>query len=65
MTDLNDYIGASDFSNFCLENDLVDVVAMMNPALDKDPTYLWVTKWLDYILISSKLTEVAVKVGHH
>ena len=65
MADLNEYIGTGDLANFCLENDLVDVVAMMNPDLEKYPTYLWGNKRLDYILISSKLAEVAVKVGYH
>ena len=65
MADLNDSIGTSDLEMFCMENDLVDVVEMMNPHLDKDPTYLWGNKRLDYILVSSKLAEVAVKAGHH
>ena len=48
-----------------MENDLLDVVEMLNPHLDKDPTYLWGNKRLDYILVSSKLVEVAIKAGHH
>jgi hypothetical protein len=65
MADMNEYIGSGDLANFCLENDLVDVVAMLNPALDKDPTYLWGNKRIDYILASQKMAEVAIKAGHH
>jgi hypothetical protein len=65
MADMNGYIGEDDLANFCLENALVDVVAMLNPALDKDTTYLWGNKRLDYILASQKMAEVAIKAGHH
>ena len=65
MTYLTEYIDTNDLFNFYLENNLVDAVAMLNPALDKDPTYIWGNKRLDYILVSSTLTKVAVKAGHY
>ena len=37
----------------------------MNPDLETDPTYLWGSKRIDYILVSPPLVEVAVKAGHH
>ena len=37
----------------------------MDPELNNDPTYLWGSKWIDYILIFHTLAELVVKAGHH
>ena len=51
--------------NFVQSTGLIDIVAEREPHLADDPTYLWGSKRLDYILISPGLTKAVVKVGHH
>ena len=40
-------------------------MALLNPDLEQDPTYLWGSKRIDLVLVSSALAGVAVKAGHH
>ena len=66
MADMNEYIGdKKDLYNFCQSNDLIDSIALMNPDLDNNPTYLRGSKRIGCIFISPALAEVAVKAGHH
>ena len=66
MADMNEYIGESkDLQLFCHQTNLIDSISLLNPDLNKDPTYLWGSKRIDYILISPPLAEMAVKAGHH
>ena len=44
---------------------MIDLIAEVNPALETDPTYLWGTKRLDYILVTPGLKDAAIKAGHH
>jgi len=36
----------------------------MNPELKKDPTYMYGSKMIDYIIITRTLEETALKVDH-
>ena len=40
-------------------------MALLNPDLEQDPTYLWGSKRIDLVLVSPALAGVAVKAGHH
>ena len=48
-----------------MHNNLVDSVSLLNPDLEKDPTYLWGSKRIDYIFVTPVLAEVALKAEHH
>ena len=66
MADMNEYIGdTKDLYDFCQHNNLIDTVSLLNPDLMEDPTYLWGSKRIDYILVSPPLAELALKAGHH
>ena len=66
MADMNKYIGEQkELYDFCQEKNLIDSITLMNPELEKEPTYLYGSKRIDYILITLTLAETALKVGHH
>ena len=53
VADMNEFIGErKDLHDFCQHNDLIDVISLLYPDKNADPTYLWGTKRIDYILIS-------------
>ena len=66
MADMNEATGEKGrLTDFIMECNLIDTVALLNPELEKDPTYLWGKKRIDYILVSPALAEIALKAGHH
>ena len=66
MAGMNECINTNgDLKEFCLDNDLLDTVALMNPSQMDDATYLYGKKRIDYIFITPALTAMAVKAGHH
>ena len=66
MLDANeDIVEKSHFSEFVLEAGLLDAVSLVEPALKDDPTYLWGSRRLDYVLITPGLQSALVKGGHH
>lgn len=59
MTDLNTYIrdkGA--LYDFYVEYDLMDYVAILNPDIELDPTYLYGHKRVDYLFTIPTLFEL-------
>ena len=66
MADIKKCISINgDMTDFCLQNDLVDTISTINPDLLLDKTYVYGSKQTDYILISSALSHMIVKAGHH
>jgi len=66
MADMNKFIGEKKaLREFCQRTNLIDSISLLNQNLHEDPTYLWGSKQIDYILISPTLAEVAIKAGHH
>ena len=66
MADMKKYIGErKELYDFCQENNLIDSIKIMKPELKKEPTYLYESKRMDYILITPTLAEIALKAGHH
>lgn len=66
MSDMNEYTGdMGELSEFCTTCDLVDTVALLNPDIETDPTYLYGSKRINYIFTTPALAEIAIKAGHH
>ena len=66
MSDMNEYTGdMGELSEFCTTCDLVDTVALLNPDIETDPTYLYGSKRIDYIFTTPALAEISIKTGHH
>ena len=66
MMDANeDLAEESSLKKFVTKVDLLDTVAMMNPELETDTTYLWSKRRIDYAFITPGLRAAVVKAGHH
>ena len=66
MADMDEYISNKDnIYGFCQWNNLIDSISLLNPELEKDLTYLWGPKRIDYIFINPSLTKSVLKAGHH
>ena len=66
MSDMNEYIeDIGDLNELCTKHNLVDTVALLNPDIEQDPTYLYGSKRIDYIFTTYVLAEIALKAGHH
>lgn len=62
MADMNEYTGDKGALHaFCVENYLVDMVVLLNPDIEKGPTYMYGRKRIDYIFTTSALAGVALK----
>ena len=46
-------------------HNLVDTVALLNPDIENDPTYLYGTKRIDYIFTTPLLAETSIKGEQH
>ena len=54
MSDMNENTGViGDLSELCTNYDLVDTVALLNPDIEADPTYLYGSKRINYIFCYS------------
>ena len=63
---MNEFMGDKhDLHDFYQETNLMDSISLLNLELNNDPTYLWGSKRIDYILISPRLVELPVKAEHH
>ena len=66
MVDVNEVIqDKGSLSDFCLENDLVNYVCLLNPELIKDPAYLYNRRRIDYILVFSNVVAKSIIARHH
>ena len=66
MANMNEYIGDNGaLYDFCVENDLVDTVALLNPLYRERPYLHDWRKRIDYIFTTQALAGVALKGGHH
>ena len=64
MVDLNEYIGDKGaLYDFCVENYLVDSVALLNLDIEHEPIYRYGPKQIDYILTTPTLADLAIKWG--
>ena len=62
MADMNEYTGdKGSLYDFCIDTDLIDTVALVNPEIEQDPTYIYGRKRIDYIFTSPALAAVAIK----
>ena len=51
--------------NFMTNNNLIDAISTLNPALQEDKTFLHGSKRIDHIFITQELDKIATKAGHH
>ena len=51
--------------HFVTNNNLIDAIATLNPALQQDKTFLHSSKQIDHIFITPELVEIVTKAGHH
>ena len=66
MAYMNKYTGDKEaLYDFCVDTDLIDTVALVNPGVEKDLTYIYGRKRIDYIFTSPALAAVAIKGGDH
>ena len=66
MADMNKCIGEwKELCDFYQENNLIDSIALMNLELEKDPTHMYESKRIEYILITPTLVETALKARHN
>lgn len=64
MADMNEYTGDNwALHDLCVETDLVDTVALLNPDIETYPTYMYGRKQIDYIFTTPAFSGVALK-GH-
>ena len=60
-----DLADGSSLSKFVEKTGLLDAVAELEPNLQRDPTYLWSPRRLDYVFITPSLQPAVVRAGHH
>ena len=66
MSDMNEYTGyLGGLHAFCVEDNLVDTVVLLNPEIEADLIYIYKSKRIDYIFSTHLFAEIAIKSGNH